>query len=184
MKRDKVYLLGPSVSAAGCQNLFQSMEGELRRYDDGGGRMSSCWRKEGGAHVEWKRGGGAPFKVGEFLLPTMRQQGCMEKPRGILVRLEGGGGPNRYPCLYKTGVSSGVAETLCSGFCSNYMGPALPGLTCIFMPPLVEFKVALQIPPASLLIRKLAWLSSYEKLFFLISLFKTWDGTRQPPTLP
>lgn len=49
------------------------------------------------------------------------------------------------------------------------------------MPPLVEFKVALQIPPASLLIRKLAWISSDEKLFILISLFKTWDGDPAAP---
>lgn len=32
MKRDKVYLAGPSVSAVGCQNLFQThSEGVLEK---------------------------------------------------------------------------------------------------------------------------------------------------------
>ena len=79
-------------------------------------------RQEPGlAHV---MGGGHPFKVGPILHQAARLYGVSIVARFFcvcvcVVCVSGGGETTKYLCLYQTGPSSGVADTLRSGGCSH-----------------------------------------------------------------
>lgn len=170
MRQDKVYLAGPSVSAAGCQNLFQTE------------REFGKWKREGhGRHTArnsstWKCAIFFPFHSQVLMFCGALTLGIVSTGKAKGLKLA--------DLTYWYNIS-GVIWWVTLSFGKNlyfffFLKTSESCMYKYYMLPQIGVELeSPTAPPATLHIRQRDWLNSHWKVFFLISFIQRQGGT--PP---